>query len=304
VKHSNGNIDWKATLEKYILPAIQSQNAPRSVRGNLYHMLSKNVLMKDDYEGLDDVLTRARKDGTIPWDAVLDGSGRGVINDFDDYEESDDFVDRIARYVNDAGEIYRKRIPRWYGQKHYVEYWVETGTMAQTIKGYLGHRQIRVAHNKGNPGWKFAYDNSERLYKELDEHEHLEYDLDALYNKQIHIYYFGDDDKYGNDMDLFIREQLQHFDLLPRHVEFRRLALIPEQERRYDLPANFETEKGYQLDALEAYAPDAFRLIVQDPVDNLFDEDIHKKMLNEKKHSGDDILRKIRKKLGLKDTKK
>lgn len=213
--------------------------------------------MKDDYAGLDDILTRLRKAGKIPWDAVLDGSGRGVINDFRDYEESDDFVDRIADYVNDAGENYRKTIPRWYGQKHYVEYWVESGTMAQTIKGYLRDRKIRVAHNKGNPGWKFAHDNSERLYKELNQHEHLEYDPEALYNKQIYIYYFGDDDKPGNDMDLFIRQQLRHFGLW-RRVEFKRLALTPKQEKDYHLPVSVETGKGYQLDALEAYAPDAF----------------------------------------------
>jgi hypothetical protein len=71
VKHSNGNIDWNATFEKYILPAIRNQPAPRSIRGNLYHLLSKNVLMKNDYAGLDDILTSARKAGLIPWDAVI-----------------------------------------------------------------------------------------------------------------------------------------------------------------------------------------------------------------------------------------
>jgi hypothetical protein len=84
------------------------------------------------------------------------------------------------------------------------------------------------------------------------------------------------------------REQLQHFGLL-RHVEFKRLALTPEQERRYHLPVNIETGKGYQLDALEAYAPDEFRRIVQGPVDKLFDESLHEKMLKAKEHSAKDI---------------
>jgi hypothetical protein len=293
-KLSNGNIDWNATLEKYIIPAIHNQSAPRSIRGNLYHLLSKNILMKDDYKGLDNALTQARKDGKIAWDSVLDGSGRGVLNDFEDYEGPQDFVASIVDYLENAGLYYRNSIPRWYGQKHYVEYWVETGTIARTIRSYVENRQVRVAHNKGNPGWKFAYDNSLRLKTELDRSEHYHYNLDERSQKQIHIFYFGDDDKHGNDMDLFIQEQLEYFGLLDE-IDFRRLALTTEQVRRYRLPLNFETGKGVQLDALEAYVPDEFKKIVQNPIDELFDERIHQKVLEE--HSIEDVDSRIRRKI-------
>jgi hypothetical protein len=294
-KLSNGNIDWNATLEKYIIPAIRNQTAPRSIRGNLYHLLSKNILMKDDYKGLDNALTQARKDGKIAWDSVLDGSGRGVLNDFEDYQEPQDFVDSIVDYMENAGLYYRNSIPRWYGQKHYIEYWVETGTIARTILSYVGNRQVRVAHNKGNPGWKFAYDNSLRLKTELDRSEHYHYyDLTSLSQKQIHIFYFGDDDKHGNDMDVFIQKQLEYFGLLDE-IEFRRLALTPEQVRRYRLPVNFETGRGVQLDALEAYVPDEFKKIVQNPIDELFDENIRQKVLEQ--HSIEDIDSLIHKKV-------
>lgn len=293
-KLSNGNIDWNATLQKYVIHIIRHQNAPRSIRGNLYHLFSRNILTKKDYDGLDNALTDARKNGRIPWDAVLDGSGRRVLNDFDDYEDRQDFVDRVVDYLRNGAQNYRNSIPRWYGQKHYIEYWVETGTIAQTIKGYIGNRQVRIAHNRGNPGWKFAYDNSLRLKTELERTEHLYYDIYALYEKQIHIYYFGDNDKPGNDMDVFIRKQLEHFNLLDK-IEFRRLALTDQQVRLYQLPENFETGKGVQLDALEAYVPDEFKKIVQEPIDKLFDENIYQKVLDD--HPVEDIDARIRQKV-------
>ena len=46
------------------------------------------------------------------------------------------------------------------------------------------------------------------------------------------------------------------------------------------------------------------RRLVQDPVDKLFDEDIHEKMLKDKKHSVEHIGRRIRKKLRLSNTDK
>jgi hypothetical protein len=107
--------------------------------------------------------------------------------------------------LRNAGSYYRNSIPRWYDQKHYIEDWVESGTAAKTIRGYIGNRQVRVAYNKGNPGWKFAYDNSLRLKTELERTEHFHYDPNAHSIKQIHIFYFGDDDKHGNDMDLLIK---------------------------------------------------------------------------------------------------
>jgi hypothetical protein len=293
-KLSNGNIDWNTTLDKYIIPIIRNQTAPRSIRGNLYHFFSKNILMKKDYDGLVNALTEARKDGRIPWDAVLDGSGRGVLNDFEDYEDRQDFVDRLYDYLRNGGVHYRNSIPRWYGQKHYAEYWVESGTAAKTIKGYIGNRQIRIAYNKGNPGWKFAYDNSLRLKTELERTEHYYFDLNARSQKKIHIYYFGDNDKPGNDMDVFIQEQLEHFDLL-EEIEFKRLALTDKQVRRYQLPENFETGKGVQLDALEAYVPDEFKKIVQEPIDKLFDKNIYQKVLEE--HPVEDIDTRIRQKV-------
>ena len=63
--------------------------------------------------------------------------------------------------------------------------------------------------NRGNPGWGYMYENCERLKTEL-----FYIDLhtgESLPRNGIHIFYLGDNDKYGDDMDRQIREQLRHF---------------------------------------------------------------------------------------------
>ena len=41
-------------------------------------------------------------------------------------------------------------------------------------------------------------------------------------------------------------------------VDFKRIALTEEQVETYNLPANFESGEGYEVDALNAYNPKEF----------------------------------------------
>jgi hypothetical protein len=63
--------------------------------------------------------------------------------------------------------------------------------------------------------------------------------------RQVHILYLGDNDKYGNDMDRQIREQITFFGLSPNILE--RIALTDEQVLKYNIPTNYETGEGYQV---------------------------------------------------------
>ena len=124
------------------------------------------------------------------------------------------------------------------------------------------------------------HDNCERLRNEM-----LQSYSSSSARRNIYIFYLGDWDKYGRHMDKELELQLKHFGLWDK-INFKRIGLLPEQIQEYNLPQNFEGE-GYEVDALNAFNPHAFRNLILDHVDSLFDDDIHGQILAQ--HPVEDI---------------
>ena len=57
-------------------------------------------------------------------------------------------------------------------------------------------------------------------------------------------------------------------------VEFKRIAVVSSQIREYGLPVDFETGKGYEIDALNAFNPEKFSKLLLDNITPYFDWDI------------------------------
>jgi hypothetical protein len=92
-------------------------------------------------------------------------------------------------------------------------------------------------------------------------------------------------------MDVELEGQLRYFGLWDK-IHFERIGLLPEQVEEYNLPQNFESGEGYEVDALHAFNPEAFRKLILDHINPHFDKDIHKRVLA--LHSERDIDRQIR----------
>jgi hypothetical protein len=298
-RRPNNNIDWEEVYNRYVRNIIRSQIAPNTGRGLMYILKSKNVLVKSDYNQLVVHLRDWRKDGRIRWDQIADGSGRGIINDFSDFQSPDTFFDRRITALKHGGEIYRQILDndwRWYGQKHYVEFWLEKNAISRTVAALVGNRYVRVGFNKGNPGWGFMHENFERLKDEL-------YTTDEngdRIRRIIHLYYLGDNDKKGNHMDHEIRNQLEFFGML-KLVRFERIALTPDQVEAYNLPTNFESGEGYEVDALNAFQPDKFAKLIDNHITKHFDEDVHHSILEREEFQAESIDAKIRSKVAFLD---
>jgi hypothetical protein len=232
-RRHNGNIDWDQMYSQYIKPIIQNQIAPNTVRGIMYILVAKNILSKKDYGGLDPHLVAWRKDGRVAWQDISDGSGRAVVNDFSNYQSPSYFVNSHVDYLKYAGHYYREVLNnewRWYGQDHYVEIFIEKQALTGAVAKYVGKRYVKVVFNKGNPGWGFGKECYDRLKEELRA------ETMSGRRRQVHILYLGDNDKYGNDMDRQIREQITFFGLSPNILE--RIALTDEQVLKYNIPTN------------------------------------------------------------------
>jgi hypothetical protein len=276
-RRPNGNIDWERVYNPDVRDIIHTQIAPNTGRGLMYILKSKGILVKSDYKQLSVHLRDWRKDGRIRWDQIADGSGRGIINEFMDFQSPDLFFGTRINTLKNGANIYRRILNedwRWYGQKHYVEFWLEKHAIAGTVAALVGNRYVRVGFNRGNTGWGFMHENCDRLRNEL----YTTGENGTAIKRKIHLFYLGDDDSFGRHMDLEIRNQLEFFGML-NLVEFKRIALTPEQVEAYSLPSNFESGEGYEVDALNAFQPKEFKNLINNHIEPYFDKGEHQRML-------------------------
>jgi hypothetical protein len=288
-KRPNGDYDWQKILYQYILPITERQIAPNSNRGIMYILVSKNVILKKSYDGLTRILVWARKKGIIPWDAISDDSGRGIINDIPLYISPISWVNNVVSYAKNTSENYLSHLYKWYCQPDYIEFWIEKMALARTVAAYVGDMQVAVVYDKGNTGWGFMHENCERIKNELIgqpvDNPVVSKALD-IRRKKVYIYYLGDADKHGRQMFYQIKDQLKFFEIDNR-IHFESIAITDEQISKYNLPENFELSKdgkpkgGVQLDALQAFKPYEFQNLIQSTIRKHFKPKIYNQMLAE-----------------------
>jgi len=149
--------------------------------------------------------------------------------------------------------------------------------IAGTVRTLIKNRYVRVAYNKGNPGWGYMHDNCIRLKQEMMFHSSLP---SNYHPRNVYIFYLGDWDKYGRHMDIELEGQLKYFGLWNK-IHFKRIGILPEQVKEYKLPENFESGEGYEVDALHAFNSQAFKKLLLDHIDPYYDEDIHRQVLEQ-----------------------
>lgn len=295
---SRKKIDWK----KQVIPAVKerlqdfdSRGIIPTLRAMFYALVSRGVIPNDQkkYQYLSEFTARARENGEVPINCFADQSRR-VVQDFNDtYQSPEQYLDRAIMYLQDAPNDYRYSIPRWHEQPEYVEVWVEKDALAGTLKSILENRQVRIVPNRGFSSVAFSHDNVERL-------KHFQYE-----GKTIHILYLGDLDPSGEVIDEIIYKKLRQYGLYG--VDFKRIAVTEEQTRQFNLPHNPDPEtlrklrkdtraKSFvrrhngelfqiEVDALQAYAPEEFKNMVQQHVDKYFDVHIFNEVLSDPLHS-------------------
>lgn len=254
-----------------------------------YRLVSLEVIPNTNqaYKHLSRVTVDARKLGELPWDSFSD-QGRLVIGDFkEEYQTPKQYIQLGINFLKNAPKTYT--IPRWYKQPHYIEIWIEKLALASTFSSFLNGRDVKIVVNKGYSGWSFLHDNCMRLQRIIDRSKRQQ--------NQVHILYF---DPYGEDMIRHLDNAFSEFDLYG--IDFQRIAITPDQIEEFNLPhvpndqdtvdkVNRDTRKNgfvekygklyvVELDALLAIVPEEFRTIVQESVDEFFDEDIYKAVLS------------------------
>jgi len=269
----------------------ESVSSP-TLRTFFYFLVSRGVIpnTRSAYKRLSKVCVEMRKQGLIPWDAFVDKT-RVTRGWFEDSRLGDDYPKRVEERLErkleslnidellaDYFDVYIPSLGRWAGQKHYVEVWIEKEALADHVYECIADLDVKLRVNRGYSSWTFIYDNARELREYRD--------------RDIVVLYLGDLDPSGVDIERFVREATEYF-----NVDFKlvRVAVTEEQVEKYNLPPRPEDAetlaklhrdprtrkytKKYvvELDALVAYVPEEFKRIVREAVNSYWDESVFEK---------------------------
>lgn len=295
------SLNWAKDVHPTIVEALRyfsSQGVRPTLRTIFYNLVSKNIIgnTKAAYKGLSKWLVKARKDGLVAWDAIED-TARNVYGNFADERFNDNIVEQdkntltqrldefnAENILNDFFDIYASRayVSRWADQPTIAEIWIEKEALAKTVQSWTEYMGVKIRVNKGYSSWTFIYENA----RELAEYLRGSHD-------KIVVFYLGDLDPSGVDMERFLNEALDFFDLNRSKVELRRLSVTVDQVKKYKLPPRPEDAetlaklkrdprtRSYglpyvvELDAMVAFVPQQFHGLIVDAIKSCWNKDVY-----------------------------
>lgn len=299
-KFASANIDWKVAEPKIAaaLGYFRQQNIRPTLRTLYYQLVSQNIIpnTKSSYKSLSAHLVEMRKAGLVAWNAIED-SARKVYGEFKDRRFREGVGENVAvqlrdklkefapkeilkEFFNYYASSQRATVDRWAGQPTVAEIWIEKEALANTILSWTEDLKVKIRINKGYSSWTFIHENALDLERILSKHS------------RVAIFYIGDLDPSGEDMERFLKEALAYFGIDDDRVDFKRLCLTEDQVEEFDLPprpedaetlaklerdsryANYGKDVIVEVDALLAYVPDQFREMVINAINGVWDEEI------------------------------
>jgi len=202
----------KIELMNFIIEEYQEQGLRLTARQLYYQFVSRDLIPNQpaEYKKLTSLLTDARYAGLVDWKAIEDrGRAPDVPSEWPD----------LAALTESALRAYR--LPRWNGQKHYAELWVEKQALAGVLEPLAREHHVPLMVNKGYSSASAMKESAERIMRR---------------KVAPIIFYLGDHDPSGEDMVRDIRERLTEFGV--EHLLVEKVALTIAQVRQYSPPPN------------------------------------------------------------------
>jgi len=204
----------RTTIENLPLACVSveylASHQPDTVRGNMYLVTSAGWLpdtADESYNRIQRLLNRLRENGTIPFSWVVD-TVRSTIK-----PSSWSGLEDYAETVKDA---YRKSY--WAALPQYVEVIVEKDTIAGKVASVTREYDVPLHPIRGYSSTSYAWSIAQG-WKGIE--------------KPITIYYVGDHDPSGRDLERNIRDKLERYS--QRDFRWERLAVNPDQFQEFDI---------------------------------------------------------------------
>jgi hypothetical protein len=241
-------------LQQDLLAILQSGH-PMTVRQVFYRATVAGFIPKTEpsYKNvIGRQLVLMRRSGMIPYDWIADNTRwqRKPLT----HSSIEDALDHTAR-------CYRRAL--WDSQSVYVEVWLEKDAIAGAIMQETRAWDVPLMVTRGFASVSFLHLAAE--------------DIKAI-GKPAHLYYIGDRDPSGIHIDRTIERNLR--EMAPdAEIHFTRVAVLPEQIERWNLPTrptkktdsrsrNFEGE-SVEVDAIP---PQQLRQLVRECITQHIDQ--------------------------------
>ena len=239
-----------AQLEKQILDILEDDH-PQSVRHVFYRLTDHRLEVSIDkteagYGQVQQRLVKMRRSGDLPYGWIADSSRLGYH--VDQFEN-------IGQFVASVASLYRQTL--WSDDLPLVEVWCESRSIASVIKAVCRETAVSLFPTGGFSSLSFVYEAATKA-NEL--------------GRPLVVLYLGDLDPSGVWIDRSLESEMRKH--LTVELDFRRLAITPEQVSTYDLPsrprkASEKRSPDLQL-AVEAESLQAgiLRTLVRDTVES------------------------------------
>lgn len=234
---------------------------------------TKNTIK--NYKRLCGILNDGRYAGLIDWAAIEDRGRRPDLPH--QWDSIDDLMESALSQF---------RLPRWDGQRHYVELWVEKQALAGVLEPIADEYHVALLLDKGYNSASAIYESAQRITGTLNA---------FLVPPKPVILYVGDHDPSGEDMVRDLADRL--VELSPncrRRIEIRKVALTMEQIRFYDPPPNpakttdsryarYAAEHGDDAWEVDAIPPNELLRIVREALESLLDRPAMEEIIAQEK---------------------
>jgi hypothetical protein len=193
----------------FVATDIARDEHPLTLRGLFYRVVSAGVLPNTDaahYQRLGRIMRTLRLAGVVPFQWIVDSS-RATTKP-SSWSGLGDFADTVR-------DCYRRDF--WASLPEYAHVIVEKDALAGTIEPVCEGYDVALSPIRGYASISFAYELASSW---------------LAIEKPIFVYYLGDFDPSGFDLERSLREQLEDFGAV---VNWERLAVLPNDFDAFDL---------------------------------------------------------------------
>lgn len=195
-----------------VIIEIVSEYQPMTVRQVFYQLVTRGEIDKTENEYKSTVcrlLVQMRRDGSLPFDWIADNTR---------WQRKPRTYGSLQAMLENCQETYRRAL--WDDQEAYVEIWLEKEALAGVLIDVTAKWDVPLMVTRGYPSVSFLHSAAEAIAEE---------------SRSIFVYYFGDRDPSGVDIDRFVERELREY--APAcDLTFERVAVLPAQIEQFGLP--------------------------------------------------------------------
>src|SRR5215469_1951142 len=266
--------EWESTTELITAAmTVLAQERPMTIRQLFYRLVSILIIENclRDYQRVSTAMTKAREDGRVPYEYIVDRSSASTLRE-------DGRIFKLSVVAVSLTMINYRR-DYWQDQPHYVEIWCEKDAVTGSIEPVMKEYGINIEAIRGFNSTTNIHAAAERLL------------LQKKDGKQITIFYLGDWDPSGKDIQRDLADHLSDWVLRGSQPWIRldaeivkRVAIFQEDIKKFNLPPlrvkdkdprsrGFKRQYGNEAVELDALPPTELRRRLQQAIHRVIDRE-------------------------------